>query len=402
MNVKHIYPTLFFALLILTGACTNEELQEQAQNQEEHATETENENEELQTVHLSELKFTSLGIKVDSLPKRTLSDIIKANGQLKVPPQHEATITPVLGANVVSIEVIEGDFVTKEQPIAYLSHPNLIRVQTEYIKSWRQMNYLEREYGRQKKLYEEEIGSGQQYQQTEAEYESIRAEVLGYEAHLKQLNMNAQEIRGGTIYERIPVISPINGYVEDVGIQIGQYVDPQTTLFEIINNEHIHADLMVFEKDVYQVKKDQQISFTVQSIPGSRLTGKIYSVGKQFEENPKAVHVHAEIDSKEGFLIPGMYINGSIYTDSKSVYALPEDAIIQEDNKSYMFEAERHEENGEIEWEFRPIEIITGLTLDGWVEVKLLDPLPEGTEVVWNNAYYLISEMKKGETGHDD
>ena len=33
-------------------------------------------------------------------------------------------------------------------------------------------------------------------------------------------------------------------------------------------------------------------------------------------------------------------------------------------------------------------------------EIKLLEALPEGTKVAWNNAYYLIGEMKKGDTEH--
>jgi cobalt-zinc-cadmium efflux system membrane fusion protein len=203
-----------------------------------------------------------------------------------------------------------------------------------------------------------------------------------------------------SISSRSPVVSPIDGYIEKVQIQIGQYVDPQTTMFEIVDNEHVHADLMVFEKDVHKVKKGQPISFTVQSVPDQVLTATIYSVGKQFEQNPRAVHVHAEIDQKESFLIPGMYINGTIHTAENKVLALPENAIVEDEGITYLFTAEQHEKNGNTEWSFTPVEIVTGIEKDGWVEVKLLEPLPEGVRVAWNNAYYLISEMKKSQTSH--
>ncbi|MEQ9264159.1 MAG: efflux RND transporter periplasmic adaptor subunit [Balneolaceae bacterium] len=400
MKTEHIYLSLFSVFFLITAACSQGELEELTDVAFEHTSEVESEEES--TVHLSELKFNALGIELDTLRKRSLSNTVRVNGQLEVPPQHEATVTSVLGANIVSIEVIEGDFVTKNQIVAYLSHPNLIQVQTEYVRSWRQMNYLEKEYQRQKKLYDEEIGSGQQFQKTEAEYEATRAEVKGSEARLRQLNLNAEEVRSGTIYERIPVVSPIEGYVEDVGIQIGQYVDPQATLFEIINVEHIHADFMVYEKDVRQLKKGQQISFTVESGSDEELVANIYSIGKKFEQEPKAVHVHAEIDDPQEYLIPGMYIRGSIQTSSEKVWAIPEDAIVTEDGKSLMFLAEKEIENGEVEWKFIPLEISTGIQEGNWVEVKFFEPLPESAQVVMNNAYYLISEMKKSETGHDD
>ena len=40
------------------------------------------------------------------------------------------------------------------------------------------------------------------------------------------------------------------------------------------------------------------------------LQQKSIPLAKTFEDNPKAVHVHAEIENKKGNLIPGMYIQG--------------------------------------------------------------------------------------------
>lgn len=368
--------------------------------EEEEHEENEESSEEGEAVHLSELKFNSLGIKVGALPTKSLSGVVKANGQLEVPPQYEATVTAILGGNVSSIKVIEGDKVRKGQTLAYLSHPDLSQIQTNYIKTYNRMQFLEKEYERQKRLYEEKVGSGKTFQQTESEYQSIKAEAKGYESQLRQLNINASKIRSGTIYEYVPVTSPIDGYIEKVTVQIGQYVASQTPMFMIVDNEHIHADLMVFEKDIHKVKKGQKISFTLESVPNSNLSGEIYSVGKQFEQNPKAVHVHAEIDNKEDFLIPGMYINGKIRVGAEPVTTLPEDAVIEEDGRPFIFTAQKHFENGEVEWELKPIEVRTGIAEDGWVEIKLLQPLPENTQVVFNNAYYLISEMQKGETSH--
>ena len=403
----YIVVSVFTVSIIAACGSQSEEAEHEGRTKNEHQEATGGHEElgeqggkgGMREVHLSELKFNSLDMKVDSLPTRQLSGLVFANGQLEVPPQHEATVTAILGANVTSIKVIEGDKVKKGQALATISHPNLSRLQSEYVTAYSQMQYLEKENKRQKKLYDEEIGSGKMFQKTQAEYLGIKGEVNSYEAQLKQLNLNVKKIRLGDIYQSVPVVSPIDGYIEKVMVQIGQYADPRKSLFKIVNTEHIHADLMVFEKDVYKVKKDQRLSFTVASVPDEVLTAKIYSVGKQFEQNPKAVHVHAEIENKKNFMIPGMYINGKIRTGSSPVNALPESAIVEEDGKSYIFTAATHEENGETEWAFKPVEIRTGITEDGWVEIKLLEPFPK-TKVAMNNAYYLISEMKKSQTSH--
>ncbi|WP_020403970.1 efflux RND transporter periplasmic adaptor subunit [Gracilimonas tropica] len=399
MNKSNLYIILLAVLASVFTACGEINSDEKEQEATELAGVAEAEEN---MVHLSELKFNSLGMKLDTLSLRFLSESVEANGQLEVPPQHEASVTAVLGGNIGSIEVIEGDQVSKNQTIAFLSHPNLTKVQTEYVRLYQRMLYLDHEFKRQARLYDEKVGSGQTYQQTKAEYESVKAEVKGYEAQLNQLNLDVEQIQDGDIYSSVPVVSPIDGYIEKVLVQIGQYVDPQTTMFEIVDNEHVHADLMVFEKDVHKVKRGQSISFTVQSVPDQILTATIYSVGKQFEQNPRAVHVHAEIDQKASFLIPGMYINGTIHTSETKAFALPENAIVEDEGKTYLFTAEQQEENGNTEWSFTPVEIMTGIEEDGWVEVKLLEPLPDGARVAWNNAYYLISEMKKSQTSDDD
>ncbi|SFW26956.1 membrane fusion protein, cobalt-zinc-cadmium efflux system [Sinomicrobium oceani] len=404
---KQIIYILALALMVsvFTG-CGNKSADTAEAGHEDHAGEEAGREEEghseegMGELHLSDLKFESLGIKVDTLPSRTLSGVVEANGQLEVPPQHEATVTAILGANVSSIKVIEGDKVNKGQALAYLSHPNLTNLQTNYVKAYSRFQFLEKEMLRQKRLYEEEVGSGKEYQETVADYQAMKGEVKGYEAQLKQLSLNMAKVQSGNIYQYVPVVSPINGYIEKVKVQMGQYADPQTEMFMVVNTDHIHADLMVFEKDVYKVKKGQKVSFTVESVPGSTLNAKIYSVGKQFEQNPKAVHIHAEIDKKEDFLIPGMYINGKIRTGNNEVKALPEGAVIEEEGKPYIFMAEAHEEDGKTEWAFKAVEVRTGIIEDGWVEIKLLEPLPKGTKIAWNNAYYLISEMKKSQTSH--
>ena len=60
------------------------------------------------------------------------------------------------------------------------------------------------------------------------------------------------------------MVSPIEGYIRTVEVKTGQYVKPETEMFEIVNIEHIHADLMVFEKDMHKVKVGQRVKFNVE------------------------------------------------------------------------------------------------------------------------------------------
>ena len=397
-----------FILYITTGlflaGCNNsvnevEHDHEEGEQLEHHDHDHEEDGEE-EEVHLSEQQFQALKLKVDTLPMRNVGSYVEANGQLEVPPQNEAAVTAIIGANIISIEVIEGDKVNKGQVLAYLSHPDLIRLQTDYVNSWSQLQYLEKEYERQSRLYDEKVGSGKELQKTQADYLAATGMVKGYEAQLGLLGISLNEIRQGEINERVTVVSPLDGHVRSVDVKTGQYVQPQTEMFEVVNIEHIHADLMVFEKDVHKVKEGQKVRFSVESLPGKQMEAMIYAVGKSFEQEPKAIHLHAEIENKEGLLLPGMYVRGQILSEDNMSFALPEAGVIREGEKHFIFTARMNNDHGITEWVFEPVEVNIGSNKDGWVQINLLKSLPKDARVAWSSAYYLIAEMKKGEAEH--
>ncbi len=392
------YIAVIFAALF-TVSCGNKKDHSENDGHSHDKTEQTSKNEEHHEegeVTLNQQQFDALKMKIDTLGLRNMSGYVEANGTLEVPPQNEAAITSVIGANVTSIKVIEGDKVEKGQVVAYLSHPNIIALQTDYLNAYSNSELLKKNYERQKKLYDAGVGSGANFQKAEAEYKGSTALVNGLAAQLSILNINTASVRNGSIAQQIPLRSPIEGFVQKVEVKTGQYVEPQTELFEIINTHHVHADLMVFEKDVYKVKQGQKVTFSVQSIPDAELTAEIYSVSKTFEDNPKAVHVHAEIENKSGNLIPGMYIQGRIQTDSALTKALPESAIVKDGDRFFVFTVEKEGET----WAFKPVEVITGEKDGVWIAVTFSEEVSAKTKFAYNNAYYLIAEMKKGEAEH--
>jgi cobalt-zinc-cadmium efflux system membrane fusion protein len=393
--MKKITYNILIAILLSVAitACGNKESEKTEEKSDGVEKEFHSEGEE---VMLTAQQFEALKMKIDTIALRNMSGYVEANGTLEVPPQSEAAITSVVGANVVSIEVIEGDKVNKGQVVAYLSHPNIISVQTDYANAYSNSNFLKKNYERQKKLYDAGVGSGANFQKAEAEYEASKAMANGLASQLQLINVSAQSVRNGSISQRVALRSPIDGFVQKVEVKTGQYVEPQTELFEIVDTHHVHADLMVFEKDVHKVKKGQKVIFNIQTIQDGELSAEIYSVSKTFEDNPKAVHVHAEIENKKGNLIPGMYIQGKIQTESTKTMALPESAIVKEGDRFFVFSAEKENED----WSFKPIEVILGAKDGDWIAVQFSEDIKPNTKFAHNNAYYLIAEMKKGEAEH--
>lgn len=406
MKKKYLIIMILPILLLLQncGNTTKEESKE-----EEHS-------ETKETVEVTEAQMNVVDIKLGKFEKRNLRTTVKANGVLELPPQNKANVSAMLGGAVKSILVIEGDFVKEGATLALLEHPQFIELQQEYLETVNDFEFLAQDYERKKKLYSENISSGKDFQKTEAEYKSMSSKLNSLKAKLEMLGLNINEIEGGSISTSVPVKAPIHGYVRKVEVNIGTYVEPQKDMFEIVDNHHIHIDLLVYENDISKIKKGQKVNFRVSNIQGKDLQAKIFAVGKSFEDDLKAVRIHAEIENPDNELIPGMYVDGRIIVDDYPVNCLPETALIREGEASFIFvktdednhdeesnhESDEHDDaaNEEKHLRFKKVPVKTGAMDNGFTEIILLEEIPEDALVVVYGSYYLDSEMSKGEAEH--
>jgi len=427
MNTKIIIALMAIATLISCN--TKNKTAGEGEEHEEHSPEG--------IVILNKNQREALKLKLGSFQMRNLTTLVKTNGQLEVPPAASADVTAVIGGNVKEIKVFHGDKVNKGQVLAILEHPDYIAIQEEFAETANKLEFLEQEYARQKELFENNVGAGKDFQRVKSEYNTAKARYEGLKSRLQLLNLSPDKVKEGSISNTISILSPISGFVNDVNIKVGTYVDAKDQLFSLTDNREIHADFMVYENDVHLLKNGQKVDFTVSNRPGEELSATIFAIGKEFEPNTRAVHIHARLDKNPGNLIPGMYVSGYIHTDENYTRTLPNDAVVTEGTKSYIFildesvEAEEHEghehealaeneeghEGHEHEAEegheghededsghvmsFRMVEVITGTQENGYTEIKLLSPLPDSTQIVMNAAYYLLADMKKEETEHE-
>lgn len=375
------------AFIILSfAACANSNVSEEEQETEETG---------MTDVTLTDAQVKQLKMTTGKILEHNFAGEIEANGTVAIMPQSEALVSSFIGANVKNIVVKTGQKVSKGQALAYVSHPDLLDMQSRYLAAYNKMAYVQQEYERQQKLYNEKIGSGKDYQQAKSEYLLLKSELQTTAAQLQMLGVNLQSVRSGNSVTSIAITSPIGGSVEEISVKMGQYVDSQTPMFRIINTRNVYADLQVFEKDAPFVKVGQAVTLTLKSSTGATFAGKVESVGQSFEGDTKAVHVRVSIDGTHEGLVPGMYLCGHVAADSRRLAALSTEGVVDEGGKSYIFSA-RHSGGT---WTFRPIEVKRGREEKGFVEIA--SSVSADETLALDNAYYIMSEMKKGETGEE-
>jgi cobalt-zinc-cadmium efflux system membrane fusion protein len=170
----------------------------------------------------------------------------------------------------------------------------------------------------------------------------------------------------------------------------------------------MHVDLLVYEKDLFRIKVGQSVRFVLTNQGNQEIIGRIFSVGKAFQNESKSVAVHADINNSTIGLIPGMYVNALIDIGKNDVETLPIDAIAKAEGKEFIFiqpfDSAQGKEKGEKEdsgVHFKRIEVKTGATQLGFVQVTPLQEIPAGAKIVSKGAYYLQSTMSNSE-GDDE
>ncbi len=396
MSIRIIYSILLVTLFFSCGEQVQKDEHGHDDDELSNASHEQGTHSEEDHLELTNQQFGALKMKIDTVGRRNLGDYVEATGELHVPPQNEATVTTVIGGNISSIEVLVGDKVKKGQPLAYLSHPNIVLAQSDYLKAYSDSEFLGKEFERQRKLYENGVGSGMNFQKAEATYKASKGNTLAMEAQLKQLGISAKNVEQGNISNRVALRSPIGGHIQEIRAKIGQYVAPQTPVFDVVNADHVHVDFTVYEKDAHKVAIGQTVRFLVPSRSETELESEIYTISKAFDENPRAIHVHAEIPHTEIQLIPGSFVQGRIEVSNSKSMALPQTALVEEDGKSFIFKAEKDGDG----WKFKPLEVIIGKQDAGWAGFTFLEKISPSTLFAQNNAYYLMAELKKGEAEH--
>lgn len=415
-------------------------------NKTKNVAEEEHHDEEEGKVELTNAQFKSAGIQFGKVEMKNLRSTISVNGFLDVPPQNMVSVSAMMGGFIKSTPLLEGLKVSKGQVIATIQNPDFIEIQSQYLESKEKLKFLELEYKRQEELSKENVSSAKVFQQVTSEYNSLKVSIGALEERLNILNIDPGTLTTSNIRSTVNIYSPIDGNVTTVNINIGKFVNPQDVICEIVNTGQMHAELIVFEKDISKIKKGQKVRFTLVNEGNQERMATIYLVDRQISEQ-RTVRVHAIMDKNEPDLTPNTYFKALIEIgEGNKSTALPDKAIVNVGDKFYIFikddghghehEETEHEEkethaegeeahekehkhtegeaehkeketaNAELKHEeeeaFRAIEIQKGVSQNGYTEVIL----PEGfetdhAEVVVKGAYALLSKMNNSESeGH--
>src|SRR5690606_18635179 len=230
-----------------------------------------------------------------------------------------------------------GDAVKKDEVIATLVHPQFIQLQEEYLNLADQLLLAEQERNRQQLLTEGKVGAQKDLQQAEVEYNKLKTRQTSLRTQLQLMGVDVHSINSSRLWSTLPIKSPVTGVVGDVFAKQGSFVDVSAPLAEVIENSRLHVDLNVFEKDLPNLRVGQQIHFVQTNNPTKNYDAQIYAIGAAFENDSKSIPVHCTVSGDKAGLIDGMNVSALISLDNVMSRAVPDEAIVDAQGKSYIF-----------------------------------------------------------------
>ncbi len=346
------------------------------------------------TVVLNPEQVSAINIKTGHIAKINMKNVIKANGYFDVPPQNNAVVSPMISGYVRQINFLIGDNVKKGQVLAELESMEFIDIQQQYVETNARLAFLKEEYDRQIMLQENDAVSRKQFLTVEADYKTTLSTFDGLKSKLSLIGVNFQTLGDGKIEPRFSLRSPINGSVKKMNTVVGRFAAPSEELYEIVDTDHLHIELSVYEKDVLKVKKGQKVWFKVPSQAAAIYEGEVFLVGQDLSEDKRAINVHVHIHENSADFTVGMYANASIEVEDNQSYTLPVTAIVTEGANKYLFQKEIPSGGGIT---FKKVRVFTGIEADGLIELVSMDQLTETDEIVIDGSFYLLNAFSGNE-----
>jgi len=337
----------FLILLLLTGALASCGGSAASGEEEGHGGHGEEEGHGGgSTVTVSPQQFTAIEGQLGKVEMKDLTTALKATGFLKVPPQNVADVTAALGGTVREVLVLEGDHVKKGQALATISDQAIIDLQRDYLDAKARLVYAKADLDRQTELAAANVSAQKTLQQATAEHASLSASVNANAELLRLINIDPERLTADAIRTG-SIVSPIDGTVAHIAVNVGSKVSGDATMFRVVNNSKLHVDLFLYEQDISKVKVGQKIDLGLTNLPGKNYTAVIFAIGSAFENETKTISVHAEITGDKEGLIDGMGVTARIDVGNATTTAVLTEAIVNHDGKDYVFiRTEGEEEHG--------------------------------------------------------
>ena len=274
------------------------------------------------------LKSVELNIsKLDTNKRLTRVTALKSEEKMfqhfievqgSVEADQSVELYPESSGNITKIFVREGQSISKGYPLVQIDNSIL---ESSKVELHTQLDLATTTFERQKRLWNQNIGSEIQYLQAKAKKE-------GLENSLESLKSQAKKLK---------ITAPFSGTVDEVFAKTGGLANPMFPALRLVNLDQIHVESEVTETYLKYIKKGTEVELYFPSID-KKINTKVDQVGNYINPNNRSFKVRMNINNIEGTLKANLLADVKI-SDFKEVGIVIPSNLIQKDrmNKPFVY-----------------------------------------------------------------
>lgn len=254
-------------------------------------------------------------VSVTTVKDTVFSHYLEVQGNVQT--KENLIIYPQFSGILISLNVTAGQRVSKGQVLGTIDDGGLSQ-QLAQVQS--QLALAKTTFERQKRLWDQKIGS-------EIQYLQAQTNMISQQKAVSQINAQLAKTR---------VIAPFSGVIDETLIEKGQVVGPGQGLMRIVNLNNMYVSTSVPETYIGKLNTGTNVDVYLTSL-NKTYTGRIRQVANNINPNNRTFSIEVSVPNKENLLRPNQVAKLKIvdYT-SKNAVVVPTN-VVQEDGEKNNF-----------------------------------------------------------------
>ena len=294
------------------------------------------------------------------LEKEIFNHFVSFQGSIET--DKNVVIYPEIPGLLKKIHVKEGQQVTEGTLLAEISDGGLID-QLDQLKL--QLKLAKTTYNRQKRLWNQKIGSEIQFLQAKTTYLSLQKSV-------SQMNDQVTKTK---------ITAPFDGIIDHIIADSGSNLSPgMTPIMRIINLDQMKVTAEIPEMHLPNIQKNTSAIVSV-PVLGIQFNEVVANVGNFINPNNRSFRVEISINNQNGALKPNMTaeIKVNDYKNREAILVPIKDVLENQNGESYVYLLEVSDEANDI---YKVVKTFVKLGKTSDNKIEIIEGLEVGDKIV--------------------
>ncbi len=315
-------------------------------------------------VMLTKEEIVKANIQVDTVRVKNISEQSTLTGIVSVNENQVTVITSRVKGRLDRVYVRNaGEYISNGKPLYDIYSEELLANENDYLLALEQLKNVKSQKETAKQLAD-----------------AARIKLLQWSITEEQI----QELeKSGKPSSTLSFFSNANGYITELFVREGEYVDIGTSIAKIADLSFVWIEAQIYSDEIKFLKQNPKLAVEFDMYPNKLFSGEIVFDNPALEINQKVNLVRVKVENKENKLKPGMMAYIYLKRNEKKALVIPKSALLVEKMISVWVQTS--------EGMFEPRMVTTGI--ENKTEVAILSGLKEGDLVVTSGAFLLKSEQ---------